>query len=156
MTHTQHAHPDTHIQHTHTRRHAHRYTHTLIQKHTHTRTHHTYCTQFARARRDYSVGHSCLSFFAVPSDRTVVSKERAAGSYRLSAYFFAKTCSEDPMNLVPPLFFIAILFPIAGLSGWGAFFGTISAIILMMFMSQVSASDWLEKGAVSGFSVHVL
>lgn len=75
---------------------------------------------------------------AVPGDRTVVSKERTAGSYRLSAYFLAKTCSEDPMNLIPPLFFTIILFPVSGLTGWAAFFGTVCLMILMMTMAQVS------------------
>ena len=82
---------------------------------------------------------------AVPSDRTVVSKERAAGSYHLSAYFLAKTCSEDPMNLIPPLFFTAVLFPVAGLSGWGAFFGTILVFVLLLAMSQVSAGCGRSK-----------
>ena len=42
-------------------------------------------------------------------------KERASGSYRLSAYFLGKTISEVPMLMVLPIIFGCIVYWITGL-----------------------------------------
>eukprot|EP00762_Andalucia_godoyi_P001164 ANDGO_02077.mRNA.1 ABC transporter G family member 27 len=56
---------------------------------------------------------SCLSQF--PSERAVLYKERAAGAYRLSAYFCAKTLSELPFDVLYPFMFTTITFWLCGL-----------------------------------------
>jgi ATP-binding cassette subfamily G (WHITE) protein 2 len=49
-------------------------------------------------------------------ERTIILKERAAGSYRLSAYFLSKTISELPVRLMLPFAFLAISYPMAGMN----------------------------------------
>jgi ABC-type multidrug transport system permease subunit len=56
------------------------------------------------------------SFMAFPQERTVILKERASGSYRLSAYFMGKTTSEMPTRLVLPLIYMIISFWMASIS----------------------------------------
>ena len=40
--------------------------------------------------------------------QAIVDRERSSGSYHLSAYFLAKTCSEAPCRLLMPLFYVNI------------------------------------------------
>lgn len=49
-------------------------------------------------------------------ERTIILKERAAGSYRLSAYYLSKSMSELPVRLFLPFVFLLISFPMASLS----------------------------------------
>lgn len=49
-------------------------------------------------------------------ERTIILKERAAGSYRLSAYFLSKTISELPVRLTLPFVFLAISYPMSGVN----------------------------------------
>lgn len=43
-------------------------------------------------------------------ERTIMLKERAGGSYHLSAYFLSKTMSETPVRLLLPLIYLIISF----------------------------------------------
>ena len=56
----------------------------------------------------------------VPPEAAVLNKERAAGSYRLSAYFIGKTVSEVPLQMILPILFSCIVYWMAGLrpSAW--------------------------------------
>jgi hypothetical protein len=49
-------------------------------------------------------------------ERTIILKERASGSYRLSAYYISKSISELPVRLALPAMFLIISFPMSGLS----------------------------------------
>jgi ABC-type multidrug transport system ATPase subunit/ABC-type multidrug transport system permease subunit len=49
-------------------------------------------------------------------ERTIILKERAAGSYRLSAYFLSKTISELPIRLSLPFLYLIIAFPMSSLA----------------------------------------
>ena len=62
----------------------------------------------------------CISFSLVPPEAAVLNKERAAGSYRLSAYFIGKTVSEVPLQMILPILFSCIVYWMAGLrpSAW--------------------------------------
>ena len=68
----------------------------------------------------------------------MISKERAAGSYHLSAYVMAKMLSEDPLELLLPVGFSIFVFPIAGLLQPGAFFGIVFIILIHCLFCQVS------------------
>ena len=64
-------------------------------------------------------------------ERTILLKERSAGTYRLSAYFLAKTLSEMPVKLFLPFLFLAISYPMADLNpDPGAFFGIVGTQLL--------------------------
>lgn len=47
---------------------------------------------------------------AVPPERAVLNKERATGTYRLSAYFLGKILAETPLELVLPIMFACITY----------------------------------------------
>ena len=48
-------------------------------------------------------------------ERAIMLKERAGGSYHLSAYFLSKTLSETPVRLSLPLLYLAICYPMSNL-----------------------------------------
>jgi ABC-type multidrug transport system permease subunit len=75
------------------------------------------------------------SFMAFPQERVVILKERASGSYRLSAYFMAKTTSEMPTRLVLPLIYMIISFWMAAISNS---FGTFVATTLISLLSVMA------------------
>jgi len=56
------------------------------------------------------------ALLAFPSEKVVILKERAAGSYRLSAYFMAKTSSDAPVRLALPCIFMVVSFWMIGIS----------------------------------------
>jgi len=49
-------------------------------------------------------------------ERTIIFKERASGSYHLSAYFLSKTLSEMPTRLVLPTMFWTIAYWMSGVN----------------------------------------
>lgn len=49
-------------------------------------------------------------------ERTIMLKDRAAGSYRLSAYFLSKTMSDTPVRLLMPLIYVIISYPMTTLN----------------------------------------
>jgi ABC-type multidrug transport system ATPase subunit len=53
------------------------------------------------------------ALFAFPAEKAVLNKDRASGTYRLSAYYLAKTCVEIPADMLyPSLFAIVVYFAI--------------------------------------------
>merc|ERR1719491_2581751 len=54
--------------------------------------------------------------FAFPMERSIILKERASGSYHLSAYFLAKTTSEAPTLLSLPIIFVTISYWLANIN----------------------------------------
>lgn len=75
------------------------------------------------------------SFMAFPQERTVILKERASGSYRLSAYFMGKTTSEMPTRLVLPLIYMIISFWMASISTKFSMFVATTVISLLSVMA---------------------
>jgi len=56
------------------------------------------------------------AFMAFPSERAILFKERASGSYHLSAYFLAKTTSEAPTRLALPAIYMTIAYWLSGVN----------------------------------------
>lgn len=79
-----------------------------------------------------------LSSFSVPNERTVVNKERAAGYYRLSAYYLAKLFSELPLVICQPTLFLIIVYWMAGLNRSEAFLTMLCCLLLTAIVGQVS------------------
>jgi len=78
-----------------------------------------------------------------PTERRVLSKERAGGSYRLSAYFLAKTFSEMPLRLCMPLIYLTISYWMANLNNDPkAFFGMVGTE-LMATLAGESMGLWI-------------
>lgn len=76
-------------------------------------------------------------------ERGILQKERAAGSYRLSAYFLAKITAETPIKLFLPFLFLAISYPMANLNpNPGAFFGIVG-IQLLAALAGESVGLWI-------------
>nr|XP_022290386.1 ABC transporter G family member 22-like [Crassostrea virginica]XP_022290391.1 ABC transporter G family member 22-like [Crassostrea virginica]XP_022290399.1 ABC transporter G family member 22-like [Crassostrea virginica] len=73
---------------------------------------------------------------AFPMERLVISKERLAGWYRLSAYYLAKMTSELVLILIQPLFFITIIYWSVGLNGVASYFATLGTLFLHAVAGQ--------------------
>jgi ABC-type multidrug transport system permease subunit len=67
----------------------------------------------------------------------VLNKERATGSYRLSAYFLGKSLAETPLWLVLPILFSCISYWMVGMSSYsGNFFFFILIMCLFVLMGN--------------------
>eukprot|EP00548_Thalassiothrix_antarctica_P007970 CAMPEP_0194140468 /NCGR_PEP_ID=MMETSP0152-20130528/9999_1 /TAXON_ID=1049557 /ORGANISM="Thalassiothrix antarctica, Strain L6-D1" /LENGTH=666 /DNA_ID=CAMNT_0038838721 /DNA_START=60 /DNA_END=2060 /DNA_ORIENTATION=- len=77
------------------------------------------------------------ALYAFPSERTIVLKERASASYRLSAYFLAKTMSEAPTRLILPLLYMIVSFWMTGISSdFSVFVATTACCLLCVFAGE--------------------
>jgi ABC-type multidrug transport system permease subunit len=79
-----------------------------------------------------------MSLLSFPFERTVIEKERASGSFRLSAYFIAKCLAEAPLKLVLPTLFLIIAYWMARINNnFGIFLG----ILVFQLMSIIVAES---------------
>jgi len=77
------------------------------------------------------------AIFTFPSERDIIFKERASGSYYLSAYFLSKTLSEMPTRLVLPAIFWTIAYWMAGINtDFGVFLGTMGCMLLAVLAGE--------------------
>ena len=78
------------------------------------------------------------AIFTFPQERAMLSKERAADMYRLSAYFVARTTSDLPLDLILPVLFHVVVYFMAGLTrSAGPFFLSMLTIFLCIVAAQV-------------------
>lgn len=75
------------------------------------------------------------ALMAFPAERAVVLKERASGSYHLSAYFMAKTSSDAPVRLTLPFLYMCTSFWMAGVSTEFAVFVSSTCCTLLSVMA---------------------
>jgi len=78
-----------------------------------------------------SMFNALMSF---PAERDIIYKERASGSYHLSAYFVAKSCSEAPTRMALPTLYMLLSYWIAGINNdvrifFGAFLCSIMSVM---------------------------
>lgn len=76
-----------------------------------------------------------LTINSFPSERVLVLRERAAGTYYVSAYFLAKTSAESFNAVVAPIVFTITVYFLIGLQTVGS-----KVIIFMIFMILCSLS----------------
>ncbi|PIN22044.1 Transporter, ABC superfamily (Breast cancer resistance protein) [Handroanthus impetiginosus] len=77
------------------------------------------------------------AIFTFPQERAMLSKERAADMYRLSAYFLARTTSDLPLDLILPLLFLLVVYFMAGLRMTAdSFFLTVAIVFLCIIAAQ--------------------
>ena len=88
------------------------------------------------------------ALMAFPAERAVILKERASGSYHLSAYFLAKTSSDAPVRLTLPFLYMFISFWMAGIDSQFSVFVSSTCCTLL----SVVAGEAL--GLLVGASIH--
>lgn len=77
------------------------------------------------------------AIFGFPQERDILFKERASGSYHLSAYFLSKIMSDFPTRLVLPATFWTISYWMAGINpSFWVFLGTMSYLLLSVFAGE--------------------
>lgn len=86
----------------------------------------------------YWLMNACFSgIMTFPQERQILLKERAAGSYQLSAFFLAKTISEAPIRLLLPCIYLVISYWMAGLNpSAAAFFGTAGTMLIVTLTGE--------------------
>jgi len=70
-----------------------------------------------------------------PMERMVIMKERASGSYHLSAYFMAKTSSDAPVRIALPLLYMIPSFWMAGIDDRFSMFAASTACTLLSVLA---------------------
>lgn len=77
------------------------------------------------------------AIFTFPSEREIIFKERASGSYNLSAYFLSKTISEMPTRLSLPTIFWTIAYWMSGVNyRFDVFLGTMGCTLLAVLAGE--------------------
>ncbi|CAL9146370.1 ABC transporter G family member 9-like [Musa acuminata AAA Group] len=80
---------------------------------------------------------SFQAIFTFPQERTMLSKERSSGMYRLSSYFIASTLGDLPMELSLPIAFVTITYWLGGLKPVASsFLICLSALLLSVLVAQ--------------------
>lgn len=83
----------------------------------------------------------CILCVLVPGERPVIYRERAAGAYRVSAYYFAKMTSEIPLMMALPFACHNIIYWFAGfVPEAGAYFASLFMLLLGAMVAQVTRS----------------
>ncbi len=77
------------------------------------------------------------AIFSFPAERAIIFKERASGSYHLSAYFLSKTLSEMPTRLILPSSFWLIVYWMADLNPRvDVFLATLGCILISVLAGE--------------------
>ena len=77
------------------------------------------------------------ALFTFPGELTVISKERSAGLFHLSAYYMARLATDIPMELCLPLVWSTIVYWMAALNPKASsFFAFVGVILLQVLASQ--------------------
>lgn len=92
-----------------------------------------------------------LAVNSYPQDRNVVLRERAAGTYYVSAYFLAKNAVETLVQMVFPLVFSCIVYWLVGLQADpGKFF----LFVLFMELCTLVAYSWAQLVSALAITVN--
>ena len=76
-----------------------------------------------------------VALFTFPDEFKMLLKERASGMYRLSAFYFARTASDLPMDMAIPTLFLLLVYFMGHLRYTAAaFFANFFTIILVMLV----------------------
>ncbi|CAL9079047.1 unnamed protein product [Musa textilis] len=77
------------------------------------------------------------AIFTFPQERTMLTKERSSGMYRLSSYFAARLVGDLPMELILPIIFVTITYWMGGLKPVAAnFFMNLAVLLLSVLVAQ--------------------
>ena len=77
------------------------------------------------------------AIFTFPDERRILSKERIAGMYRLSAFYFGRTVADLPIDLAFPILLHVLTYFTTGLRlTAGAYFGSLGTMLLSVIISS--------------------
>ena len=76
------------------------------------------------------------AIFTFPDERRILNKERLAGMYRLSAFYFGRTLADLPIELTfPTLLHLGVYFTTGLRLTPGAYFGSLGAVYFSVIIS---------------------
>ncbi|KAK9120301.1 hypothetical protein Syun_017918 [Stephania yunnanensis] len=84
--------------------------------------------------------------FTFPQERSMLLKERSSGTYRLSAYFLARTAGDLPMELTLPTIFVFIIYWMGALKPDPLAF--VLSLLIVLYSVLVAQSLGLAFGAI--------
>eukprot|EP01127_Copromyxa_protea_P019444 TRINITY_DN630_c0_g1_i1.p1 TRINITY_DN630_c0_g1~~TRINITY_DN630_c0_g1_i1.p1 ORF type:complete len:605 (+),score=125.39 TRINITY_DN630_c0_g1_i1:101-1915(+) len=79
-----------------------------------------------------------ITINSFPAERTLALRERAAGTYQVSAYFLAKNCAETLFSMPMPIIFSCIVYWLVGFQPLASKF---FAFMFFMFLSNFAATS---------------
>ena len=83
-----------------------------------------------------------VALFTFPDEFKMLLKERASGMYRLSAFYFARTASDLPMDMAIPTLFLLLVYFMGHLKYTAAaFFANFFTVILVMLVRPCCLSS---------------
>jgi hypothetical protein len=85
----------------------------------------------------WMISPAFLSILLFPPERAVVIRERASGTYRTSAYFFAKSLCEIPVGLLYPTIYVIITYWMTGMqANFGKFLLHLLVVYLLVMVAE--------------------
>lgn len=88
---------------------------------------------------------SLQSVHSFPSERALMLRERAAGSYHVSSYFMARTVTDIITQLWPPIIFTCIVYPEVGYQPVAKKFFTYMMFMILDTMAATSIASMGKK-----------
>ena len=89
---------------------------------------------FMAAFLSFSTLFSCI--FTFPSEKIMLTKERASKMYPISAFFFGRTIADLPLDTSMPMVVVTIIYFMAGLTLTAqAYFETMALVLLVIFVA---------------------
>ena len=77
------------------------------------------------------------SLMSFPNERPILERERASGSYRLSAYYISKSLAESPLRFVYPTIYLAVAYWMAGIrNSFSVWVGWVGVQLLVVFAGE--------------------
>lgn len=85
---------------------------------------------------------SLQGIHSFPMERNLMLRERASGSYYISAYFLARTISDMLfVQLIPPIVFTCFVYPLVGFQCTPSNYGKYFIFTLFMILASFAASS---------------
>ena len=92
-----------------------------------------------------------------PSERLLVLRERAAGTYQASAYYLSKILAETIPQVIPPIIFSCIVYPLIGLRPGFVHFLIFTCFMILTALAAISLALMISAVArTTSLSVTIL